>query len=184
MESTSEPSPEQRRIIERLESLEIKASFTEDLLDQLNMTIYQQQQLIDRLTHEVIQLRQQARERVVALLRRVGELQRVFHRLAEQLELRAELGPRFDPKALDSAEAKQAVLDNVVLERALAAEIDRSKVVITPAMLKQFYDLNFIGADGKFSLDRYRQEALFNNMTTKGLDADYARRLSVQQVAY
>ena len=49
-------------IIERLESLEIKASFTEDLLDQLNMTIYQQQQLIDRLTQEVIALRQQAPE--------------------------------------------------------------------------------------------------------------------------
>ena len=62
MESTSEPSPEQRRIIERLESLEIKASFTEDLLDQLNMTIYRQQELIDRLAQEVIQLRRQVPE--------------------------------------------------------------------------------------------------------------------------
>ena len=49
-------------ILQRLEGLEIKASFTEDLLDQLNMTIYQQQQLIDRLTHEIIALRQQAPE--------------------------------------------------------------------------------------------------------------------------
>ena len=49
-------------IVQRLEALEVKASFTEDLLDQLNMTIYQQQQLIDRLAHEVIQLRQQAPE--------------------------------------------------------------------------------------------------------------------------
>ena len=49
-------------VLQRLESLEIKASFTEDLLDQLNMTIYQQQQLIDRLTHEDIQLHQQAPE--------------------------------------------------------------------------------------------------------------------------
>ena len=49
-------------IVQRLEALEIKASFTEDLLDQLNMTIYQQQQLIDRLAHEVIQLRQPAPE--------------------------------------------------------------------------------------------------------------------------
>ena len=47
-------------VLQRLESLEIKASFTEDLFYLLNMTIYQQQQLIDRLTHEVIQLRQQA----------------------------------------------------------------------------------------------------------------------------
>ncbi|MFN4121490.1 SlyX family protein [Acidovorax sp.] len=56
---TSSPTDD---IVQRLEALEVKASFTEDLLDQLNMTIYQQQQLIDRLTHEVIQLRQQASE--------------------------------------------------------------------------------------------------------------------------
>ena len=53
---------QQQQIIERLENLEIKASFTEDLLDQLNMTIFRQQELIDRLTQEVIQLRQQAPE--------------------------------------------------------------------------------------------------------------------------
>ena len=57
-------SPLTDEILQRLEALEIKASFTEDLLDQLNLTIYQQQQLIDRLTHEVIQLRQQAPEAV------------------------------------------------------------------------------------------------------------------------
>lgn len=60
MEPTSAPGADQQRIVERLESLEIKASFTEDLLDQLNLTIYRQQELIDRLTQEVIQLRQQA----------------------------------------------------------------------------------------------------------------------------
>jgi SlyX protein len=60
MEPTPGPGADQQRIIERLESLEIKASFTEDLLDQLNLTIYRQQELIDRLTQEVIQLRQQA----------------------------------------------------------------------------------------------------------------------------
>jgi SlyX protein len=47
-------------IQQRLEGLEIKASFMEDLLDQLNLTIYRQQEQIDRLAHEVIQLRQQA----------------------------------------------------------------------------------------------------------------------------
>ena len=49
-------------VLQRLEGLEIKASFTEDLLDQLNLTIYRQQELLDRLTREVIQLRQQAPE--------------------------------------------------------------------------------------------------------------------------
>lgn len=44
----------------RLTDLEIKASYTEDLLDQLNMTIYRQQQQIDALILQVTQLRQQA----------------------------------------------------------------------------------------------------------------------------
>ena len=46
----------------RLDDLEIKASFTDDLLDQLNMTIYRQQQQIDRLIVQVGQLRQQIPE--------------------------------------------------------------------------------------------------------------------------
>lgn len=46
----------------RLTDLEIKASYAEDLLDQLNQIIYRQQQQIDRLEREVQQLRQQQPE--------------------------------------------------------------------------------------------------------------------------
>ena len=44
---------------ERLTALEIKASFSEDLLDHLNQLIASQQQQIDWLVREVAQLRQQ-----------------------------------------------------------------------------------------------------------------------------
>ena len=43
----------------RLTELEIKASFTEDLLDQLNAVVVRQQQEIDLLLRDVRQLRQQ-----------------------------------------------------------------------------------------------------------------------------
>ena len=46
----------------RLEALEIKVSYTEDLLEQLNMTIYRQQQRIDGLLHQLAELRQQTPE--------------------------------------------------------------------------------------------------------------------------
>ncbi|HEY2258035.1 MAG TPA: SlyX family protein [Variovorax sp.] len=46
----------------RLTDLEIKASYTEDLLDQLNMTLYRQQQQIDSLILQLAQLRQQVPE--------------------------------------------------------------------------------------------------------------------------
>ena len=42
----------------RLTELEIKASFNEDLLDQLNQVIVRQQQEIDLLLREVRQLKQ------------------------------------------------------------------------------------------------------------------------------
>ena len=44
---------------QRLSELEIKASYSEDLLEQLNMAIYRQQLQIDALLHELQQLRQQ-----------------------------------------------------------------------------------------------------------------------------
>ena len=48
-----------QRAQERITELEIKASYVEDTLDQLNMTIYRQQQQIDALIAEVRNLRQQ-----------------------------------------------------------------------------------------------------------------------------
>jgi len=51
-----------QQLEQRIEALEVKAAFTEDMLDQLNLTIYRQQQQIERLTREVVQLRQQQPE--------------------------------------------------------------------------------------------------------------------------
>ena len=47
---------------DRIMELEIKASYTEDLLEQLNMTIYRQQEQIDMLIHEVRELKRQVPE--------------------------------------------------------------------------------------------------------------------------
>ena len=55
---SAEPHPTEQRLTER----EIKASYTEDLLDQLNLVIYRQQQEIDALARTVAQLRQQMPE--------------------------------------------------------------------------------------------------------------------------
>ena len=47
---------------QRLTDLEIKASFTEDLVDQLNEVVVRQQRQIDALLREVADLRQQPPE--------------------------------------------------------------------------------------------------------------------------
>lgn len=46
----------------RLNELEAKLSFAEDLLDALNRTVYRQQQQIDQLQQDVRALRQQLQE--------------------------------------------------------------------------------------------------------------------------
>jgi SlyX protein len=46
-------SPTEKRLVD----LEIKAGFTEDLLDQLNALVYRQQQQIDALIGELRQMR-------------------------------------------------------------------------------------------------------------------------------
>lgn len=50
------PDPVEQRLTE----LEIKASFSEDLLDQLNAVVVRQQQQIDLLLRDVRELRAQA----------------------------------------------------------------------------------------------------------------------------
>lgn len=47
---------------QRLTDLEIKASFSEDLLDELNQIVTRQQQQIDALISELLQLRQRLPE--------------------------------------------------------------------------------------------------------------------------
>jgi SlyX protein len=44
---------------ERLEKIETKLSLSEDLLEELNKTVYRQQQQIEQLQREVISLRKQ-----------------------------------------------------------------------------------------------------------------------------
>jgi SlyX protein len=51
-------SPE--ALARRVTELEVKAAFTEDLLDTLNETVARQQQQIEALLREVLELRRQA----------------------------------------------------------------------------------------------------------------------------
>lgn len=57
----------------RLDELEIKASYAEDLLEQLNQTIYRQQQQIELLLREVRGLRAQLPEGSTPVLRNLRD---------------------------------------------------------------------------------------------------------------
>ena len=67
------------RMETRISELEIKISFAEDMIDELNRTIYRQQQQIDRLLSRVETLRDQVQAAAPA----------------EQRSLRDELPPHY-----------------------------------------------------------------------------------------
>ncbi|WPB58400.1 SlyX family protein [Xylophilus sp. GOD-11R] len=56
------PEPASVSAERRLEEVEIKLAYTEDLIDELNLALYRQQQQIDALIGQVAALRQQAPE--------------------------------------------------------------------------------------------------------------------------
>jgi SlyX protein len=62
MAHTDTDTLDPRDIDKRLTDLEIKASFAEDMVDELNQTIVRQQLQIDLLIRELMQLRQQGNE--------------------------------------------------------------------------------------------------------------------------
>lgn len=60
-------------IEQRLTDLEIKASFTEDMVDQLNQVIVRQQQQLDMLIREIGQVQQQTPDGEVGVLSRLRD---------------------------------------------------------------------------------------------------------------
>lgn len=91
---------------------------------------------------------------------------------------RQAMGAQFDQKMFDTPEAKQAILDNLVAERAVAAEVARRNLTITDATLAKVYAEQFNG-----DVDQYKATATSMGLTTQGLDARVRRDMTVQQLS-
>ncbi|MEP6609434.1 MAG: SurA N-terminal domain-containing protein [Burkholderiaceae bacterium] len=71
--------------------------------------------------------------------------------------LRQSLGANFDAKLLDTPDARAAILDQLLLDRALANEAAQSNVVVSADRLRDFIAaVPAFQQDGKFSYDRYK----------------------------
>ncbi len=57
----------------RLEKIESKLSLAEDLLEELNTTVYRQQRQIERMQNEIVTLRQQLQVSMPAEQRNPGD---------------------------------------------------------------------------------------------------------------
>jgi len=72
-------------------------------------------------------------------------------------QLRQALGANFDPKAFDTPEARAALLDALLSERALAQEAARDGVAVSEGRLREVIgSVPAFQQDGKFSYDRYK----------------------------
>ncbi|MES2298386.1 MAG: SurA N-terminal domain-containing protein [Pseudomonadota bacterium] len=93
-------------------------------------------------------------------------------------------GAQFDLKMLETAEAKQGALDNLVTERVMDSEVRNGRLTVTEATLLDYYKSNGLTlADGTLDVERYRRFAMSNNLSTEGLDARVRKDMAAQQLS-
>jgi peptidyl-prolyl cis-trans isomerase D len=106
--------------------------------------------------------------------------------LRQQMErMRQAFGDRFDPKMMETPEAKQGVLDNLISQRVLAATASSEHLTVTdPAIqqviLSQFP--NLLGADGKFDSKTFDQLLAMQGMTQVSYAARLRQDMAMQQL--
>ncbi|WP_395826239.1 SurA N-terminal domain-containing protein [Collimonas sp.] len=95
-------------------------------------------------------------------------------------------GERFDPKMLETPEAKQGVLDNLIWQRVLAATATRKRLTVSDPVLQQTIlgmFPNLVGADGKFDSKLFNQLLAAQGMTQVSYAARLRQDLAMQQLS-
>ncbi|WP_374045726.1 SurA N-terminal domain-containing protein [Massilia sp. YIM B04103] len=103
-----------------------------------------------------------------------------------QLEnFRQRMGPQFDQKLFDTPEFKSNVLENLIAERAISAEVKRAHLSVSDATLQKtiLETPGLTGDDGKFDYDRYRKLLTAQGLSEQGYEADQRRRMAMGQLA-
>lgn len=104
----------------------------------------------------------------------------------EQMErLRQMFGGQFDPKLLDTPEARQNILDGLIAQRVIAAEAAKNNLSVSDQALQQniLAIPGLTGADGKFDVERYKSLLAAQGMTPAMYEARLRQDLSLQQVS-
>lgn len=94
---------------------------------------------------------------------------------------RQRLGAQFDQKMFDTPEFKQNLLDQLIAERAIAAEVLRSHLTVSDALLQRVIKEQF-GGEGAFDMERYKSILAAQGMTPTMYDQRLRRDLTLQQL--
>ena len=100
-------------------------------------------------------------------------------------QARAALGARFDQKRFETPEAKQALLDQLVAERAVEAEATQANLTVSDAALqKQILAIPaFRKPDGSFDKEQYQTILAAQGLSPVGFEERMRRDLALQRVA-
>jgi len=100
-------------------------------------------------------------------------------------QARQMMGAQFDQKMFESAEAKQTILNNLVGERAIDAELNRAHLTVGDAALAKYISniQMFRKPDGSFDGDAYQAWLASQGMTGPMFDQRLRRDMAVQHLA-
>jgi peptidyl-prolyl cis-trans isomerase D len=105
--------------------------------------------------------------------------------LRQQMDsMRQAFGERFDPKMLETPEAKQGVLDNLISQRVLAATVNSEHLSVSDQSLQQaILGVPALqGADGKFDNERYKALLAAQGMAPTMYEARLRQDMAMQQL--
>lgn len=120
---------------------------------------------------------------------RVGDVkitqQQYQQTLREQQErLRAQLGGQFDPKLLDTPQARQAILDDLIDQQLLLIETGKRKMFASDQAIRTAIGgIEAFKVDGRFSPERYESLLKAQGMTPASFEARLRQDLTLQQLA-
>jgi peptidyl-prolyl cis-trans isomerase D len=95
------------------------------------------------------------------------------------------LGEQFDQKMFDTPEAKQSILDSLIAEKALGAEVVRTHLTVGDLALQQEIAQipGLLASDGKFDFERYKGLLAAQGMTPEMYDARLRSDMAMQQLS-
>ena len=103
----------------------------------------------------------------------------------QQMErYRGMMGAQFDAKMFENPQVKQGVLENLVAERSLAAEVARTHMTVGDAALQSsiMQYTQFRKADGGFDKERYVAALSAQGMSPAAYEARLRRELTLEQL--
>lgn len=101
-----------------------------------------------------------------------------------QERFRAQMGPAFDPKMMDLPEVRQGILNEMVDQRLLLLEAQKTRVTASnDSLRKAIVAIPSFLDDGKFSQERYESLLKMQGMSPPMFEAQMRQDLTLQQLA-